>query len=264
MWATEAAEITRRVRVARALVKDSPNDVLLLVLNTTGTEVQLCAGEPLASLEQVDLLDSSQQGTTRADMHHVEHLWNGVDESVTVANKQELQELLTRYATAFSKGEGDLGHATAVMHKIDTGTARPVRQTLRRQPIAMQAEIDTQPKLMEQQGIIYPTQSEWTSNLVVVKKKDGSVCCCVDYRQLNERTIKDTYPLPRIDDCLDTLAGAKWFSMFDLHSGYYQVIMDPRDAHKTTFVTRRGTFAFKVMPFGLCNCLLYTSPSPRD
>ena len=123
MWATEAAEITRRVRVARALVKDSPNDVLLPVLNATGTEVQLCAGEPLDSLEQVDLLDSSQQGTTKADAHHVEHLWNGVNESVTVANKQELQELLTRYATMFSKGEGDLGRATAVMHKIDTGTA---------------------------------------------------------------------------------------------------------------------------------------------
>ena len=154
MWATEAAEITRGVRVASALVKDSLNDVLLLVLNATGTEVQLCAGEPLASLEQVDLLDSSQQGTTEAEVQHVEHLWNDVDESVTVANEQELQELLTRYATVFSKGEGELCRATAVMHKIDTGTARPVQQTLRRQPIAMQAEIDTQLKLIKQQDII--------------------------------------------------------------------------------------------------------------
>ena len=138
-------------------------------------------------------------------------------------------------------------------HKIDTGGSRPLRQALRRQPISLQAEIDQQLRQMEEQGIIYPSQSEWSSNIVVVRKKDGSLRCCVDYRHLNERTIKDTYPLPRIDDCLDALAGAKLFSTFDLRSGYYQVKMDPGDAHKTTFLTRRGTFAFRVMPFGLCN-----------
>jgi len=140
-----------------------------------------------------------------------------------------------------------------VTHKIDTGASKPVRQALRRQPISLQAEIDQQLRQMEEQGIIYPSQSEWSSNIVVVRKKDGSLRCCVDYRQLNERTIKDTYPLPRIDDCLDALAGAKFFSTFDLRSGYYQVAMDPGDAPKTTFLTRRGAFAFRVMPFGLCN-----------
>ena len=69
---------------------------------------------------------------------------------------------------------------------------------------------------------------------------------------MKEQSVKDTYPLPRIDDCLDTLAGASLFSTFDLRSGYYQVAMEKRDAHKTTFVTRNGTFAFRVMPFGLC------------
>ena len=90
-------------------------------------------------------------------------------------------------------------------------------------------------------------------NLVIVKKKDGSLQFCVDYGQLNERTIKDTYPLPLVDDCLDTLAGANWFSSMDLRTGYHQVALDEHDAPKTTFVTRRKTFAFNVMTFGLSN-----------
>ena len=70
---------------------------------------------------------------------------------------------------------------------------------------------------------------------------------------MNDRTTKDSYPLPRIDDCLDTLVGASWFSTFALRSGCHQVAADLADVHKTAFITRRGTFAFRVMPFGLCN-----------
>ena len=103
---------------------------------------------------------------------------------------------------------------------------------------------------MLQADRIEPTQSEWMSNVVMVRKSDGSLrFFCVDYRQLNEKTIKDAYSLPRIDVCLDALAGTSWFSTFDLRSEYHQVEMDPRDADKTKF----ATFRFKVMPFGLCN-----------
>ena len=104
-----------------------------------------------------------------------------------------------------------------------------------------------------QRELIDPACSEWASNVVMVKKGEGSLRFCVGYRQLNERTRKDSYPLPSIDVCLDALAGAAWFSTFDLRSGYHQVEMEPSDADKTTFVTRRGTFKFNVMPFGLCN-----------
>ena len=90
----------------------------------------------------------------------------------------------------------------------------------------------------------------------MVRKSDGTLRFCVDYRQLNERTVRDAYPLPRIDVCLDALADASWFSTFDLRSGYHQVEMDPRDSDKTTFVTKRRSFRFKVMPIGLCNAQL--------
>ena len=106
---------------------------------------------------------------------------------------------------------------------------------------------------MLQSDLIEPAQSEWMFNVVIVRKADGSLRFCVDYRQLNERTIKDAYPQPRIDVCLDALAEVSWFSTFDLRSGYYQIEMDPLDADKTTFSTRRGTFRFKEMPFGLYN-----------
>ena len=106
---------------------------------------------------------------------------------------------------------------------------------------------------MQEQGVIEPCSSEWASNIVLVKKKDGSIRFCVDYRKVNNVTKKDAYPLPRIDACLDTLAGAVWYSTFDLRSGFHQVEMDPRDVNKTTFVCHRGTFRFPRMPFGLCN-----------
>ena len=86
-----------------------------------------------------------------------------------------------------------------------------------------------------------------------VKKKDGSVRFCVDYRRLNDVTEKDACPLPRVDDNLDALAGAKLFSTLDLASGYWQVEMDPHDAEKTAFCTRYGLYQWRVMPFGLCN-----------
>ena len=106
---------------------------------------------------------------------------------------------------------------------------------------------------MLDQGGIEPSKSAFASLVVLVKKKDGSVRFCVDYIRLNDVTIKDAYPLPRVDDNLDALAGARYFSTLDLASGYWQVEMDPKDAEKTAFCTRYGLYQWRVMPFGLCN-----------
>ncbi len=88
---------------------------------------------------------------------------------------------------------------------------------------------------------------------MLVKKKDGSLRFCVDYRRLNSITKKDAYPLPRVDDLLDSLSDAQWFSTIDLRSGYWQVEVDPADREKTAFATTHGLYQFRVIPFGLCN-----------
>ena len=85
------------------------------------------------------------------------------------------------------------------------------------------------------------------------KKKSGEYRFCVDYQKLNEITIKDVYPLPRIDDTLDALGGSRLFSALDLKNGYWQVEIDERDREKTAFITPNGLYHFNVMPFGLCN-----------
>ena len=106
---------------------------------------------------------------------------------------------------------------------------------------------------MLRQGIIKPSDSPWTAPVVVVKKKEGKLRFCVDYRQLNKVTTKDQFPLPRIDDLLDTLGKAKYFSTLDLASGYWQVEIKPEDRPKTAFITTEGLYEFNVMPFGLTN-----------
>ena len=110
-----------------------------------------------------------------------------------------------------------------------------------------------QDNIMLAHNVIQPSRSPWASPIVIVRKKDGSARFCVDYRKLNAITRKDAYPLPRIDDTLDTLSGSQWFSTLDLLSGYWQVEVAEGDRDKTAFATQSGFCEFKVMPFGLCN-----------
>ena len=88
---------------------------------------------------------------------------------------------------------------------------------------------------------------------MLVTKKNGSQRLCVDYRQLNAATVKDAFPLPRVDDSLASLSGSRWFSTLDLASGYWQVAMDANNQEKAAFVTPSGLYEWNVMPFGLCN-----------
>ena len=101
---------------------------------------------------------------------------------------------------------------------------------------------------MQKQDVIEPSSSPWSSPIVLVGKKDGSTRFCVDYRKVNDVTHKDSYPLPHIDDTIDTLAGSKWFSTLDLQSGYWQVQLSEEAKEKTAFSSGSGLWQFKVMP----------------
>jgi hypothetical protein len=135
------------------------------------------------------------------------------------------------------------------------GDARPIHQPPRRILLAKQTEVKEMLDKMQRHGVIEESESPWSSPVVLVRKKNGELRFCVDYRKLNDVTKKGCFPLHRIDDTLDTLAGAKWFSTLGLKSGYWQVDVHPDDKEKTAFSTGQGLWHFTVIPFGLCNAL---------
>ena len=195
--------------------------------------------------------DSSDSGTGPSDF--IQEMLDHIDLDLTDEQNQRVHRLLEENRGVFSTSEFDLGRTDLVRHKIDTGSNRPFKQQLRRHPMAYLPVIDEHVDKMLANNVCEPSNSPWASNVVLVKKSDGTLRFCVDYRQLNSLTVKDSYPLPRIDTCFDALGDAKYFSTLDLRQGYWQVENDPETADKTTFITRRGAFKFKVLPFGLSN-----------
>ena len=132
------------------------------------------------------------------------------------------------------------------------GTEPVSKAPYRMAPVEMK-ELATQLQDLLEKGVIRPSVSPWGAPMLFVKKKDGSMRLCIDYRELNKLTIKNKYPLPRIDDLFDQLKGAVCFSKIDLRSGYHQLKIKPEDIPKTAFRTRYGHYEFLVMSFGLTN-----------
>ena len=164
-----------------------------------------------------------------------------------------MKDLLQEFLDIFAARDDECTRTGLVQHTIDTGTAAPIRLRPYRLPLAKREAAEQLVQAMSAAGVIEPSTSPWVSPAILVRKKDGTWRPCVDFRRLNAMTRKDSYPLPRIDDALDHIAGSQWFSSLDLRSGYWQVELAPEDHSKTAFTFGQGLWQFRVMPFGLCN-----------
>ena len=243
--------------VGRTLVNPQKVTVPLRVINPTPSDLILYRGTNVAVVQQASEVTSAiAEGTSYQPAvldRSLQDLFERSSDGLKEDQKESLHRLLTRYQGAFMGRDGRLGRTDKFLHRIDTGGATPIRQHARRTPIYQKAEVQRQLDEMLEQGVVQPSHSPWASPVVLVKKKDGSLRFCIDYRRLNQVTKKDAYPLPRIDDSLDALAGSCWFSTLDLASGYWQTEVHPDDREKTAFTTGTGLYEFNVLPFGLCN-----------
>jgi hypothetical protein len=145
---------------------------------------------------------------TKCSFEVIQWMVNSIDASVSQETKAKLTDILSSYVDIFSFSKFDLGNTDLVQHRIDTGLNKPFRQSLRPQARAHLPIVDKLLQDMQAQGVIEPCTSEWASNIVLVKKKESSHRFCVDYRKLNDLTVKHAYPLPRIDTRLDSFEGS--------------------------------------------------------
>ena len=257
----DTRELRPGLYVGRTLLPASHHNVKVRVANTTGKPQAILQNSCLGPAVPVTLptsdrrnVGSDAEGSSSSNPMFtdlVEPVLKNLPTDITVSQRKKVIGFLQEFDDMFSRGTYDMGRTTLVEHTIDTGSNRPIRQPLRRHPWAHLDEIDRQEDELLQNDFIESAASPWASNVVLVRKKDGSHRLCVDYRRLNAVPYKDSYPLPHIDTCLGSVNGAVWFSTLDLRSGYHNIPIQQDHRDKTAFITRRGCFRYKVMPFGL-------------
>ena len=174
-------------------------------------------------------------------------------EHLTENQKKEVQEMLMNNIEALSDGDTDIGRASITAHRIELYDYTPIRIKPRRLPEPVVKDVENQCKELNLLDIIEPSKSPWSAPIVPIRKKDGSIRLCVDYRKLNEVTVPDRFPMPNVTDVLAGLKGVKYFTCLDLVRGYYQMGIEPESREITAFSTPHGHWQFKRLPFGLKN-----------
>lgn len=163
--------------------------------------------------------------------------------------QSQLNALLKEFTDIVSTGPSDVGHTDVTTHDIQTTTDQPIRMQPRRLPVHQQAEVRAHIDQLIRDGLVDPSNSPWAAPIVVVRKPDQSIRLCVDYRQLNQVTKRDAFPLPQVDDAIDAMQGSAYFYTLDLASGYWQVKLTDSAKTESAFTTQFGLYlCLLVMP----------------
>lgn len=253
--------LKKNVLVPHCMVSVLNGRPRLWVINCSTEAAVLPQGLKLATFQEnspipMAVLTELPDTAEARNMHPVNSKFvSMVAKSLSDHKRDVLVALLVKHFSVFDFTQHDGPTSVPVSrtcHRINTGSAQPIRQKPYRVSPAEREIISEQVEMLTK-GVIQESSSPWAAPVILVKKKDGTWRFCVDYRRLNNVTKKDVYPLPRIDDAIDCLYAASYFSSVDLRSGYWQIPMHIEDKEKNAFVMPDGLFEFKVMPFGLCN-----------
>ena len=242
--------------VPRSLLLVQGNRVLVPVTNFSEEEKHIGAGVELAQIEgattlsSISLSQADEEGDDDTELpEHLEEMVKRASPNIKAETRRGLRRIIKELQDCFASPGGKLGRTGRSRHKINVQGSYPRKSQPRRYPLAQRDIIEAELQRMLDEDLIEPSSSPWASNIVLVRKKDGSVRFCVDYRRLNEVTKKDAYPLPHIGDTLDALSGNRWFSCLDTSAGFNQVEMDPASKEYTAFNTHKGLYQYKVLLF---------------
>jgi len=227
-----------------------------IVESSDRVEVEVSDNEIQVHIDEVAMDTTPLDTVTMDDKGNLKIHGYDLDISTNLTQEQCRQfiDVLRKHQAVFCKSSDDLGFTTTVQHHIDLVDNKPIKVPHRRVPPHLMNEVKQLIQKFLQQNVIRPSSSPYGAAAVLVRKKDKSLRLCVDYRLLNQKTLKDAYPLPRIDEALDALHGSKYYTTLDLQQGYYQVALDEESISKTAFrIGSGGLFEYIRMPMGLCN-----------
>ena len=234
------------------------NEVTVNLFNLTANTVTIAPKTIICELQPVsvtqDVFENLAEDEPGSDI--IDEMSLDENSLFSEEEKVKLKKLLLKHMNMFLKDEEDIGHCELIKHRIDLcpGKETPFKQRHRCIPPMMIEEVRQHLEQLLSAGIIRKSKSPWASNIVLIRKKNGSLRLCVDYRSLNSKTVKDAYALPRIEEIFDVLKGSNFFSTTDMKAGYHQVEIDEEHKERTAFtVGPLGFFEYKRMPFGLSN-----------
>lgn len=246
----------------------NPNDFPIFIhknsVIATAHKIDVDSIQPLND-DTKDRDNSKMTSETQEEINNIDSVKNTVPKSklnidlsqsdLTNDQKQQLTSFLNQNKDIFATSLDTLGRTDLYQHKIETNDAPPQSRGMYRQGPILKAETDKQVEELLKVGMIEPSDSEWYSPVVMIKKKSGDYRFAIDYRPLNKVTKPISFPLPRLEDVFDTLGESKAqvFSVLDLASGYWQIPLHPETKHKTAFITHQGIFEWNRLPFGLRN-----------